>query len=393
MSLFMCAALTLSAGVSAASASSGRLGPARYRAIPLKGVSPARLAAQVSAGATIPMWSSTIKSPINNVTYPYRMVGNSPLVHETNPVTNVPTDVIPVALAFPDSGITFDPTKPDSGCLPNSTATADSLLLGSPVIAKRAYVVGGANLGTVQYLDGFQREEFSKYVLSAGAINPGYHVNLSPVINHAKITVNVGGAGVTAFPGNCIGANTGGAVGELDIGTWDNFVKTTLLPSLKASVTPTHFPLFLFYNVVMTDNGGASCCIIGYHSAFASPSFGGTVQTYSTSNYITPNLFPNSNDVGAISHEVGEWMDDPTVNNATPAWGHIGQVSGCQGNLEVGDPLSGTRPIPLAMSNGVTYHTQELAFRDWFYRTPSVSLHAWYSSFGIFRTGAGALCH
>ena len=36
-------------------------------------------------------------------------------------------------------------------------------------------------------------------------------------------------------------------------------------------------------------------------------------------------------------------MGSTTIaTNPTPKWGHIGQVSGCQSNLEVGDPLSGT---------------------------------------------------
>ena len=73
-----------------------------------------------------------------------------------------------------------------------------------------------------------------------------------------------------------------------------------------------------------------------------------------------------------MSHEVGEWMNDPCVNNPTPAWGHIGQLQVCQGNLEVGDPLSGTAAIAVKMGDGVTYHGQEMAFRDWFYRTKSV---------------------
>ncbi len=97
-------------------------------------------------------------------------------------------------------------------------------------------------------------------------------------------------------------------------------------------------------------------------------------------------------DVGAIAHEVGEWMDDPSGGNPTPAWGHIGQVSGCQNNLEVGDPLSGTS-VTQAMPNGITYHPQELAFYSWFYRQhPSIGLHGWYSSNGTFRSGAGATC-
>ena len=101
-----------------------------------------------------------------------------------------------------------------------------------------------------------------------------------------------------------------------------------MLPSLISSgeIKPTQFPVFLFYNVVMT-NGG-NCCIIGYHSAFQAS---GGVQTYATTDYVSKGLFNGPlTDIYAASHEVGEWINDPFVNNATPAWGHIGQVSGCQ---------------------------------------------------------------
>jgi hypothetical protein len=44
----------------------------------------------------------------------------------------------------------------------------------------------------------------------------------------------------------------------------------------------------------------------------------------------------------------------------------LGQVLGCQSNLEVGDPLSGTDAPPIVMPNHFTYHLQELAFFSWF---------------------------
>jgi hypothetical protein len=83
-------------------------------------------------------------------------------------------------------------------------------------------------------------------------------------------------------------------------------------------------------------------------------------------------------------------MDDPAGNNPTPPWGNVGQVTGCQSNLEVGDPLSGT-DITVTMSNSYTYHLQELAFVSWFYRTsPSIGVNGWYSSNGTFKTPAAA---
>ena len=93
-----------------------------------------------------------------------------------------------------------------------------------------------------------------------------------------------------------------------------------------------------------------------------------------------------------MSHEVGEWMNDPFGNTPVPPWGHIGQQPGCQGNYEVGDPLSGTDVGPIVMPNGFTYHLQELAFFSWFYGAPSVGIHGWFSDNGTFLTDAGPPC-
>jgi len=86
-------------------------------------------------------------------------------------------------------------------------------------------------------------------------------------------------------------------------------------------------------------------------------------------------------------------MNNPIGVNTTSAWGHIGQVSGCQANYEVGDPLSGKPLLGVKMPNGFTYHLQELAFFDWYYRiSPSTAVNACYSLAGTFTTGAGAVC-
>jgi hypothetical protein len=89
-------------------------------------------------------------------------------------------------------------------------------------------------------------------------------------------------------------------------------------------------------------------------------------------------------DVSVLAHEVLEWVNDPSTNNAVPLWGNIGQVSGCQNNLEVGDPLSGTLMPGVLMPNGVTYHAQELAFFSWFLGTPFAGAGGKYSSNGTF---------
>ena len=134
---------------------------------------------------------------------------------------------------------------------------------------------------------------------------------------------------------------------------------------------------------------GGGCCILGYHSAFNS---GGNSQTYGNGDYVTDGEFGGISDLAVPSHEISEWANDPFVNNPTPAWGHIGQVSGCQGNLETGDPLTGTdfAVRPTKVLGGPTYHLQELAFFGWFY-DDNIGVNGWFSTRGTFTSGA-TLC-
>jgi hypothetical protein len=85
-------------------------------------------------------------------------------------------------------------------------------------------------------------------------------------------------------------------------------------------------------------------------------------------------------------------MDDPFGNNPVPAWGHIGQQPGCQGNLEVGDPLTGTNIPDVTMPNGFSYHLQELVFFSWFYGAPSTAVNGWFSDNNTFTSDAGPPC-
>jgi hypothetical protein len=233
----------------------------------------------------------------------------------------------------------------------------------------KAYTVGGTAVGTDQYVGFDRRAEYFSQV-KTGGLNPGYHLNFG-FAQTGKWTVTVTGGQM--FGSGC------SSVGALDINSFDNFVRNTLIPQ-TAGVTATTFPLILMTNVVLTDGG---CCILGYHSAYTHNG----QQTYGVGEFDTSKQFTGVKDISAISHEIAEWMDDPLVNNATPPWGHIGQVSGCQANLENGDPLSGTI-IPITM-NGFTFHPQELAFSSWFYPgSPNPGVNGWFSSNGKFRSAA-----
>jgi hypothetical protein len=366
-----------------------QLGPPLSVAVPYTGA-PAPASSVLNAAGALPTWAGSIVSPVDGKQYSYRMVGTSPLVPESpaNVARTIPTDLIPVRLTFEDSGHVFDPTVPDPTCLPSATASAEALTLASPVFRAHAYAAGGAPVGFTQYLDAFQRANFAQDVLGAGAINPGYHVRLD-VISHAPISVTVP-AGV----GQTVAEGCGGATGLVNLDAWVIYVDTVVLPSLRPSVNPTHFPVFLLDNVVMYENGDPTdCCVLGFHSLFPTGRLTQPWQTWATADYDSSGLYTNISDVSILSHEVGEWMDDPYGLNPTPSWGHVGQVSGCQRNLEVGDPLTGSPLLPVTMANGITYHLQELAFFSWFYRqSPSIGLNGWYSDNGTFTSPQPALC-
>ncbi len=68
----------------------------------------------------------------------------------------------------------------------------------------------------------------------------------------------------------------------------------------------------------------------------------------------------------------------------------MGQVSGCQNNLEDGDPVTGIAfPVPL---NGFTYHPEDLVFLPWFAReSPSPSVNGWYTFLKYLQFSGGGL--
>jgi len=321
--------------------------------------------------STTPLQDFTRTIQDGATTFTYTMVGKDPFVVQAKPSTTVKTFVQPVVIHLPD-GHTFDPTVADS-CDPGASALTRTQQ--SPIFVAQTWKFGGTSVGKAQYVDATQRAGFFDQTKPTG-INPNYHVKLKQVVL-PKITVNVP---ATAAAEGTIGCGSG-FLGAVEINFWDNLVQSTLLGNMaSAGLTKKDLPLFLFGNVVMFDTSPANCCILGYHNARGS---GATFQSYANAMYDNTGAFSGSGDISVLSHEISEWMDDPDVSNATKPWGHIGQVSGCQSNLETGDPLSGT--VKPKVLNGKTYHVQELAFYSWFYhQNPSQGINGWFSNFGKF---------
>src|SRR3954471_9310020 len=214
------------------------------------------------------------------------MVGKNPCVVQTAPSTTVKTFLVPVKIILPN-GDTFDPMA-TTPCVTQASALARTVQ--SPVVATRAYSLGGRALGTGQYTDIFRRAEFFTQTSPTG-INPGYHVKLDTATLTA-LTVRVPASAAAEF-----GAATpcGEKTGAFEINWWDSFLTSTLLPSLRAQgVTETTLPIFLLRDVVSFDTVTSNCCILGYHS-FTSTALGR--QTYAVGDYESSGRFIGSSDI------------------------------------------------------------------------------------------------
>jgi hypothetical protein len=348
----------------------------KFAVLPARNFSMENAESQAGTATTVALWSHTVSS--GGTSYKYQMVGRNPFVTLTTPTYNVTASVIPIKVVFTSfSNFTADPEAKDTTCSPKGTATA--LTKASPLFNAIPGNIWGTSVGEGQYVDLFQRANFNTQTDSTG-INPDYHTTLLYKLN-PEITVNVSGGDVIAA--NC------GNLGLMDFATWDNYIQTTLMPQLASQsppiAPPTQLAIFLLYNVVLYENSTSNCCILGYHSAFDDPAYANAFHTYVSVEFDTSKDFTGVADTSAMSHEIAEWMDDPSGNNPTPSWGNVGQVSGCQANLEVGDPLSGTLSQIYMPSNGYTYHVQDLTFVSWFFdQHPSDGVNGWYSFLGNF---------
>jgi hypothetical protein len=150
-----------------------------------------------------------------------------------------------------------------------------------------------------------------------------------------------------------IATEFGVKVGLADINWFDAQLQAIITKTTQ--IVPNSLPIFITYDVYLTSGG--QCCIGGYHSAMGSTA---APQAYSHFTYIgKPGAF--AQDVSALSHEAGEWLDDPLVVNTN------GNPVAC-GILEVGDPEEGFTnfgAFPFTLG-GFTYNLQDLTYLEYF---------------------------
>lgn len=405
--LFFCATIAWCAATTPASGQNPaqNQGPARLKAYTTVKTQPGGAAASRQAfpnSPQLPLWTFNVSSTRDHGNYSGVMVGRDPFGHEPRQTADVPTQIVPVVIttnlvgtSVDSSGTiattpgvtTLNPTVANSACLAPPNDVPLTLYRQSPIIQRTNFAFGGTHVGDTQYLDAFQRANFWAFTQGHD-----YHVLLHPVTRTRTVFINVPAADGLALATNSLGPPDFCApLGIIDINWFDAYLDSTVIPSLYAQgVNPGSLPIFLLANVVMaspvTDIN--TCCILGYHGTTGLP-----IQTYSPMDFDTTGLFgPDIFDTSVSAHEVGEWMNDPYGDNPTPPWGHIGQQPGCQNNLEVGDPLTGTNIPTVTMPNGYGYHLQELVFFSWFYGAPSLAVNGWFSDNNTFTSDAGPPC-
>ena len=351
----------------------------------------------------LPLWTFNVSSTRDRNNYSGVMVGRNPFGNQRHQSVDVPTQIVPVVITtnligtkvlksgkvVTKKGVTIlNPTVANTACLTPPNDVPLTLYRQSPIIQSASFSMGGTHVGTTQYIDAFQRANFWAYNTKEN----DYHVLLHPVTTTHTVYINVPAADGLALATTSLGGTPFCApLGIIDINWFDAYLDSTIIPALYSQgVNPGSLPIFLLANVVMaspvTDIN--TCCILGYHGTTGLP-----IQTYSPMDFDTTGVFgPTIFDTSVSAHEVGEWMNDPFGDNPVPAWGHIGQQTGCQNNLEVGDPLTGTNIPTVTMPNGYGYHLQELVFFSWFFGAPSIAVNGWFSDNNTFTSDAGPPC-
>jgi len=320
------------------------------------------IAVRQSPTGNIVQWNGSF-TDITKKKITFTMIGTDPT--KTNVTTTIPVVIVPIKMVYGKSNgnMTFDPVKKK---LPNGKTIVQNTIASPMFDPSLNFTQGGTNLGTTQYIDAYQRGDFWSTV---GTKNKNYHILLGTptVVAEQTITVPASLGSVISNP------FASGKVGTYDINAYDAKVQGFMKKFTQ--INPGVLPIFITLDTFLTSGG---CCIGGYHNANGAQPTG---QTYANFTYVdAPGSF--SQDVSALTHEIGEWLMDPFVDNLVNCLDN--------GIMENGDPLEGNTNFggfPYVL-NGFTYNLQSLVFIGYFGKTPIPSVHKWLS----FQHDEAAVC-
>ena len=282
----------------------------------------------------LPVWNFQAISSRDGNIYAGSMVGANPTLRGPDANVSVTGQVVPIILKLHTIGTnfnqntgvittvpgntTFDPTVADNTCLSAPNNLPVSLLLHSPIFSNADFNFGGTDVGTTQATDAFQRGNFWTLIDKAN-----YHVRLALRVL-APFVIDVPANRALALSGKIFGACS--LLGIVDINLIDAAVVEATLTT--RGIDPKTFPMFMLYNSGMSFGSPFNifnCCAGGYHGI--NPTSPVTFQTYAPFDFQTNGIFLNADDTVIISHEAGEWMNDPYDVNPTPAWVHAASRS------------------------------------------------------------------
>lgn len=290
-------------------------------------------------------------------TFPYTVVGSRP---QDGASTTITTQILPISMVFEgyvdDKGapIVLDPQP----LLPR--------VLNSPNFRSASYQTGFTQFG-----DAVQRAEFY------GSMAPEWHTLLKPPqeIKAVNIVVPRGMAKVYRNPAN------GALYALVDSSFFISQLNTIVQ---MAQLRPDALAILLTNNVLLAPEADVKrCCVLGFHTAFDAGQLGNRrlVQTMVWASWVDSGILgANFGDVTPLSHEIGEWFNDPFGSNQTPAWQHPLASLGCQSTLETADPVAALpgSSFPVTI-DGFTFHPQTQVLLPWFTRQPSDAFDGAYS--------------
>ena len=343
---------------------------------------------------TIPHWWASTANPQNGITYGYNMAGADPYSCSGSACSvTIQADITPLIVNF--DGMTFDGTTVvgptvaspvfatnDYGSTPLATAAGNFPNFPRLVQGPGGPLSQGDSGQLLQLEDATMRAQFNQ-------VGPGssYHLMLHPNVLPA-VTINV-----PSNQGTLVESPQGVIFPTINISWWSSHIN-----NLEQSADPTHLPIYLSNDVLLTQKG--ACCTIGYHGTRAAGNGGGNggsngnppVQTFAWASWVRPGTYPRVSgqplptdwalqDIHALSHEISEWADDPFVNNSVEPWATpTAPQYGCSSILETGDPVvgigfamghntfeQGTLPDGSTMADG-HYHPEDEVFLPWFMR-------------------------
>ncbi|HKH89121.1 MAG TPA: hypothetical protein VKA05_09855 [Acidimicrobiales bacterium] len=325
------------AGTAGAATTSGQPNRPMYAVLP-------HASNRVAPDLGIPNWTFT---------YSYSSKSYSDVFLGSNPSgggsTTIPVYIIPLKLTR--GTYVTNPLKKYSG------VTTVQRTLNSPIFQDEDYTQGGTDVGNTQYEDAVQRAS----LWGLGGDSAGYHVLLgTPTVEPEQSLAVPTADSVTGKP-------FGTKVMEISINWFDPEIQA-MISSL--GIPANALPIFLTTQTYLLEKAKSGCCIGGYHS------YTGT-QPYIMTTYIQ-QAGEFAQDVSALSHEMGETINDPTTTN-TDVPASCGTHGNDQRIYETGDPLEidvnyGDYPYTLG---GYTYHLQDLVMPPYFGAPTADSVNGW----------------